>query len=74
MVKGQTRSAAVRGHRVGADGTIYAGSAEGIYAVHPDGSEKWSYTAPDVNGLAIGPDGTVYYSANGGGVSAGALK
>jgi outer membrane protein assembly factor BamB/pimeloyl-ACP methyl ester carboxylesterase len=46
---------------IGADGTIYVGSRDGnLYAVNPDGTQKWklangSYVAP-----AIGADGTIY--------------
>ena len=45
------------------DGTIYVGTRNGrLYALNPDGSEKWSYDTGDefVNVPAIGNDGTVY--------------
>ena len=51
---------------IGRDGTIYIGTAStsAIYAVNPDGTEKWIYEAPDsqgvIGGPAIGPDGNVY--------------
>jgi outer membrane protein assembly factor BamB len=51
---------------IGRDGTIYFGTASvsAIYAVNPDGTEKWIYEAPDsqgvIGGPAIGPDGNVY--------------
>ncbi|MCP3941210.1 MAG: PQQ-like beta-propeller repeat protein [Desulfobacteraceae bacterium] len=58
------------------DGTIYfaAGSSNDndgtgmVYAVNPDGSEKWTYTISDVYYIktspAIGPDGTIYIMIN----------
>ncbi len=58
---------------VGPDGTVYVGSmggyysgtgkGMGLYAVNPDGSEKWffqTFWGPVVAPPAIGPDGTVY--------------
>ena len=54
---------------ISSDGTIYVGSDEGVYAINPDGSEKWFYTKVwnDYNMLEIGfsspvidDDGTVY--------------
>ncbi len=60
---------------VASDGTVYfgAGSADandtGVYALNPDGTQKWSYTttasAEGVigGGPAIGSDGTVYIGA-----------
>ncbi len=51
---------------VGDDGTIYVGAYDGmLYAVNPDGSQKWTYKAGE--GLdsspAIGSDGTVYITS-----------
>jgi outer membrane protein assembly factor BamB len=28
---------------IGSDGTIYAGGSRGIYALRPDGTQKWYY-------------------------------
>ena len=65
---------------LGSDGTIYLGSkSQYIYAVNPDGSLKWIFNefpgdpgTPDFGGPVevqsepvIGPDGTIYVSANG---------
>jgi outer membrane protein assembly factor BamB len=54
----QVRSSAA----VGADGTVYFGMNNYLYAVNPDGTTKWSFFQ---NGLldsspAIGADGTIY--------------
>jgi len=52
---------------VGPDGDIYIGTVGNgngaLYAVHPDGSIKWSYTVIDwiESSPAIGADGTVYF-------------
>ncbi len=52
----------VDGIAVGPDGTIYA-AADGLYAVHPDGTLKWKFS-PGVTHCASTPaladDGTVY--------------
>jgi outer membrane protein assembly factor BamB len=48
---------------IGADGTIYVGSAyRYLYAIYPDGKEKWSFKTGDWIGSspAIGADGTIY--------------
>jgi outer membrane protein assembly factor BamB len=56
---------------VGSDGTIYVGSDDAsgdgngdgaVFAFSPAGTEKWSRSTPSgvVDGVAIGPDGTVY--------------
>ena len=48
---------------IGADGTIYVGSADNnLYAVNPDGSQKWSFTTGSAvhSSPAIGADGTIY--------------
>src|SRR5690606_18842058 len=58
---------------IGADGTIYFGSYDGwLYAVHPDGTERWSVglhcglpwgCQPVSSSPSIGPDGTIYIVA-----------
>jgi outer membrane protein assembly factor BamB len=51
---------------VGADGTIYFGTASqsAIHAVNPDGTLKWKFLAPEsqgpIGGPGIGPDGNIY--------------
>lgn len=54
---------------IGADGTVYIGVNEALYAFSADGAQKWSIAigAPSVTGSpAIGVDGTIYIgSANG---------
>ena len=48
---------------VGRDGTVYVGGGDGsLYAVSPEGSQKWAYAAQGSQGSpAIGPDDTLYY-------------
>src|SRR5688572_10504577 len=58
---------------VAADGTVYIGVEVGssssaapsgmLMAIHPSGSLKWSFTAPDWidSAPAIAPDGTIYF-------------
>jgi outer membrane protein assembly factor BamB len=52
---------------VGADGTIYFGTAYAtLYAVNPDWSEKWRFALPagsSAGKLSIATDGTIYFSA-----------
>lgn len=59
----------------GADGTIYlpVGTTQDgdgfLYAIDPDGSQKWSLPLPGgpaSTAPAIGPDGTIYVHMNGG--------
>jgi outer membrane protein assembly factor BamB len=48
---------------IGADGTVYVGSADNnLYVVNPDGSQKWKFpTGDDVySSPAVGSDGTIY--------------
>ena len=48
---------------IGDDGTIYIGTDYGIlYAINPDGSEKWEFRAGDYISASptIGEDGTIY--------------
>jgi outer membrane protein assembly factor BamB len=52
---------------IGGDGTIYVGSNDNnLYAINPDGTEKWSYpTGSDVNSPpAVGSDGTIYFGSH----------
>lgn len=54
---------------IGADGTIYVSSTNGnIYAVNPDGSEKWRavYGTWSATAIAIGNDNTLYMAAENG--------
>lgn len=61
---------------IGADGTVYsvtdAAMGGAIFALNPDGTEKWRYSTtseiPD-GGVVLGADGTIYAT---GGVKAGA--
>ncbi|AKB36571.1 cell surface protein [Methanosarcina siciliae C2J] len=51
---------------IGADGTIYVGSATGnLYALNPDGTVKWSFTTGGaIYGTpAISADGTIYFGS-----------
>jgi outer membrane protein assembly factor BamB len=53
---------------IGQDGTIYFGSSNGaLYALNPDGSQKWMY---QTNGQAscpvIGNDGSIYFGSGDG--------
>lgn len=47
------------------EGTIYFG-AYNLEAVHPDGTEKWTFTGSGPGGTApaIGPDGTIYFGSD----------
>jgi len=65
---------------LGPQGTIYFGSPDNnFYAVHPDGSLQWQFTANDNAGVAsIGRDSTIYFCSSAGSLFAlsenGALK
>ena len=51
----------------GADGTVYVGANDNnLYAIKPDGSQKWSFTTGDCiwSSPAIGADGTIYVGSN----------
>jgi hypothetical protein len=41
------------------DGTIYVGG-NGLYAINPDGSQKWEFGNSVVSSPAVGADGTIY--------------
>jgi outer membrane protein assembly factor BamB len=48
---------------VGADGTIYVDLYDGLFAINPDGTQKWEYPLNGGGSLsspAIGADGTIY--------------
>lgn len=54
---------------IGSDGTIYVGSSAGkLYAINPDGSEKWSFSTGDniESSPSIGADGTIYTGSDDG--------
>lgn len=52
---------------IGADDTIYAGGANKLYAIHPDGTKKWEFTTDgEVSHPAVGADGTVYVGTEAG--------
>src|SRR6266446_1963977 len=58
-ITGGVHGASYSSPAVGADGTIYI-SGGGLYAVNPDGSQKWAYPAGSENGSpAVGLDNTV---------------
>jgi len=51
---------------VGEDGTIYIGDTDNhLYAVNPDGTEKWRYETGDWVNTApvVGDDGTIYFAS-----------
>jgi outer membrane protein assembly factor BamB len=46
------------------DGTIYVGTTFGsyIYAINPDGTEKWKFWGPEIDtSININDDGVIYY-------------
>jgi outer membrane protein assembly factor BamB len=54
---------------IGEDGTIYVSTEEDfVYAINPDGTEKWSseYGTWAATAIALGPDGTVYFAGENG--------
>lgn len=58
------------GLAVGADGTIYTGGHNGVFAFTPAGDLKWSYDLTGVltyrfGSVAVGPDGNVYAGTTG---------
>jgi outer membrane protein assembly factor BamB len=50
---------------VAADDTVYVGSADGLHAFQPDGTESWHFTGTGrvMNAPIIDPDGNVYFAA-----------
>ncbi len=51
---------------IGPDGTLYAGNTNfNYYAIHPDGSLKWTYSTGSNNWsqAAFGDDGTLYWGS-----------
>jgi hypothetical protein len=49
---------------VGIDGTIYFVSWDGnLYAINPDGSQRWAYLGGGAGTPAVALDGTIYYDA-----------
>ena len=60
---------------VGPDGTVYTAGGRTVYAYHPDGSLKWSFTEPAggqgvMQGPTLGPDGHLYVISDMGGLGA----
>ncbi len=58
---------------VGPDGTVYTAGFRTVYAYHPDGSLKWSFTEPPggqgiMQGPTLGPDGHLYAISDFGGL------
>ncbi len=54
---------------IGSDGTLYVPNHLGLYAINPDGTQKWTYSISNINGsakLAIAQDGTIYVPASDG--------
>jgi hypothetical protein len=47
---------------IGCDGTIYVGSTINLYAINPDGTEKWIFKTMGhvISSPAIGSDGIIY--------------
>ncbi|MEZ0367952.1 MAG: PQQ-binding-like beta-propeller repeat protein [Candidatus Sericytochromatia bacterium] len=61
-------SMAGNGPTIDTDGTIYIVSGDGlIYALNPDGSEKWRFNSGSSGGsVSIGSDGTLYQTSSDG--------
>jgi len=52
---------------IGADGTLYVGLGDRLYAFNPDGTVKWSYPAGGyVKSPLVAADGTIYAGADDG--------
>ena len=55
------------GITIGADGTIYFGTKTGMYAINPNGTQKWNHTTGNIQmSPTIGPDGTLYVGTGNG--------
>ncbi len=58
---------------IGPDNTIYTGNSNGLFAVNPDGTQKWVYRLSSITvGLgtpSIASDGTIYVPVNPSGFS-----
>ena len=49
---------------IGADGTVYAGSAAALIALNPDGAERWKSPANSPRIPVIGRDGSIYAASS----------
>jgi hypothetical protein len=49
---------------LGADGTVYAGASNGLYALTPDGNLKWKTPVAGMLYLSMGEDGIVYTASS----------
>lgn len=50
---------------IGADGTLYVSSGDTLFAINPDGSEKWRFkTDYNISSATIGANGTIYISSS----------
>ncbi len=56
------RDAFITNTVLGADGTVYAAAAGGLYALDPSGSFRWKSTQTSASAPAIGSDGTLYFT------------
>jgi len=51
---------------IGPDGTVYFAAGHTIYALNPDGTERWhKLTLYEMYTPVVGPDGTIYVQARG---------
>jgi len=53
---------------IGPDGTIYVSADyENLYAIYPDGTQRWRYTVPEsaLSAPVVGPNGTIYVTVAG---------
>lgn len=56
---------------IGADGTIYVGTKDGLLALNPDGTKQWLFEGYVIeNAPAIGSDGTIYFGSTNQGIYA----
>lgn len=49
---------------IGADGTIYVATLDGMLALNTDGSRRWTFPWASNAAPAVAPDGTIYFSAS----------